>query len=96
MDPKIKTYVGFAIRSGNCIFGYDAILKSTKVKCVLISTSISEKQTARLIRDLDELKIAYRSLSPEDMKEYVCREGVKAIGIKDPNLASAIIDRLDA
>ena len=92
MNNKVRSYVGFAIRSGQCVFGYDLIFKSGKVLVVLYSADMSDKAQIRLKRYCDDCAIPCIKLSEDDMQLYTSRPAVKAIGITEPNLAQAIID----
>ena len=96
MNNKIRTYVGFAIRSKQCVFGYDLIFKSRKVLLTLFSSDMSEGAKAKLVRFCTDCEIACYEISPTDIFAYTSRAGVKAIGITEPNLAQAIIDTANA
>ena len=39
---KIKTYIGFAEKSGNLVIGTDNLLKSKRLKLVLFSENLGE------------------------------------------------------
>ena len=95
MNKKIRSYVGFAIRSKQCVFGYDLIFKSSKVLLALYSSDMSESAKSKLTHYCEGFDIPCIEISADDMYDYTSRAGVKAIGITEPNLAQAILDTTD-
>lgn len=87
---KIKSYIGFAIKSRNIIFGTDSIVASRKVKLILVSDSLSESSLKELNQFAEKKKILIEKLANEEFFELTCKQQVKAIAITDENLASAI------
>ena len=50
-ENKIKSYLGFAIRSGKVVFGYDNLFVTKKQPLlVLISSSQNEKMTDKVFK----------------------------------------------
>lgn len=88
---KIKSYLGFAIRSGEIVFGSDNLFVSKK-KCslVLICSSQNEKVTNKVIRYCDEKQIEFVKLTDLLLSDLCGRSNCKVIGVTDNNLANAI------
>jgi len=82
MNQKIKSYVGFAIKSGHSKIGTDNILKSKNIKVIVICSNLSDNA---------KRKIANFSAAPILVKDGVLPDGVLALGVTDSSLASAII-----
>lgn len=92
MATKIEAYLGFSIKSGSVVFGYDAILETTKrVKLVLVSPTINPKVEQKLTR-LCESKKWIMAKTNVGLGELIHRENCKVIAILDKNLANAIVD----
>jgi len=93
-DSKIKSYIGFAIKSNNIAYGVDNITALKRPpRLVIYSKELSENSTAALLR------YAERSGAPtvcaEDFKDYVSAENCKAIGLLSKELAEAVKERFD-
>ena len=94
-NNKVGSYIGFAIKARKCLFGYDAIYKSQKVQCIIYSDDLSEKSAENLRYYAERNEIPIYSIGSAELKDYVSRDGVKAIGITDINLAGAIDSQLN-
>lgn len=93
---KIKSYIGFAKKSRNIVFGTDDILKLIK-KCqlILISESLSESSTKKIEATAQKFNLKVNILTKEDFFEIIENENIKAIAITDRNLSDAIKIQLD-
>lgn len=90
---KIKSYLGFAIRSGNVIFGSDKLFDTTKKsKLVIICSTQNEKVTNKVLKYCDEREIKSIRLDNLILADLVGRDNCKVIGVLDYSLASAIIN----
>ena len=88
---KVKTYLGFAIKSGKVIFGVDKLFQSTKKPhVVLICSTQNEKVTNKVIKYCENNQFPYIKLSDLVLGDIVGRDNCKVIGILDLNLAIAI------
>jgi len=88
---KIKTYVGFAEKSGKLIIGTDNLLVSKKLKLILISDELGESAQKKLNNyALRESIIIYKLMASE-IQEIYSKGAIKALGIIDKNLADAVI-----
>lgn len=92
MRNKIISYIGFAQKSGNAVIGMDNILTKRKdYKLILVCESASDRLKKEMYR-LDGEKTTV--LTVEDLAGLTNRNGCKAIGIIEPNLANAIIEQI--
>lgn len=88
---KVKTYLGFAIRSGKIIFGVDKLLESNKKShLIIICSTQNEKVTNKVIRYAETNNIPYIKLGELVLGDIVSRDNCKVIGVLDLNLAIAI------
>ncbi|MBQ7352062.1 MAG: ribosomal L7Ae/L30e/S12e/Gadd45 family protein [Clostridia bacterium] len=89
---KIKTYLGFSIKSGKVIFGVDKLLETKKVpKLVVICSSQNEKVVNKVIRFCDSNEVKYIILPSEILLgDLIGRNNCKILGICDISLATAI------
>lgn len=89
---KIKSYVGFAIRSGAIIWGLDNILTSAgKAKLILYDDKLSLNGVRKLTNYIDKVGVESIKLPPEySLSDITGRENVKLIAIVNDNLANAI------
>ena len=92
---KVKTYIGFAIKSRKIIFGYDNIISyNKKQNLILVSPTSSDKVSEKLIKfaSINNIKIIKTS---ETVEELVGRENCKMISIIDESLSNAIIKEIE-
>lgn len=87
---KIKTYIGFAIKSNAVCYGIDNLKKN--IKLVLYNETISNNSIDKIKKFCEELKVLSIQLNLEDSK--LLPDGVKVLGIKNINLAKAIMGEL--
>ena len=92
---KISTYLGFCIRSGKITFGVDNVEKEKKGVFLLISDEDLGKSSFKTMVKAQE-KFACPLVIAESgvLGELTHRTSVKAVAIKDKNLAEAIIKEL--
>lgn len=92
-ENKIKSYLGFAIRSGKVIFGYDNLFVSRKTPLLtLISSSQNEKMTDKVSAFCLDKKI--KCLRLPFVLEDMLGRNTKVISILDKSLADAIYNEL--
>lgn len=85
---KVKTYLGFSIKSNSITFGYDNITKSRKKFDVVIFCSTSTEKHINPIINLGHKCVKLKNIN---LGELVDRANVKVIAIKNYNLAKAIL-----
>lgn len=88
--PKIKTYIGFAIKSREIKFGVDDIVKTKNPKLVLASKGLGESSLSKLKKFLDSKNMEVTLLDDADFAEIIQSENIKAVSIENNNLAEAI------
>ena len=86
MKDKIKTYINFAIKSGECAIGTDKILKLKRAEVIIVSPELSNNALN---------KIKNKNISKIITISEVFPEGVLAIAIINKNLADAIVNEAD-
>ena len=90
-ESKLATYLGFAIKSGKVIFGYDNLFKAKKLPRIIVYCStLSEKMKNKLISYSNDKKIKLLTLENLILSDIIKRENCKVLGICDENLSSAI------
>ncbi|MDD3946813.1 MAG: hypothetical protein PHI19_03135 [Clostridia bacterium] len=89
---KIVSYIGFSIKAGKAVFGADNIYKSAP-KVVIADTTLSHNTQKKLIARCERLGIKLIYL--QSLGSLISKPSCKAIGIKDSNLAKAIIKATD-
>ena len=87
---KIKTYVGFAIKSRKIKFGVDDILKLKNAELIMVSDSLAESGMKKIEAFADRKSVSLIKLSEEDFFEVVQNISIKALAVLDENLADAI------
>lgn len=87
---KIKTYIGFAKKSNSIIYGVDSI-REKKVNVVIYSNSLAQSSKQRCV-SLEERGVKTFEITDEQMLEIIENVSVKAFGIKNEELAKAIIN----
>ncbi len=91
MQSKLGTYIGFAIRSGKVVFGYDNLFKSKKkVILVLYSLDLAEKMQIKLKTFCNDQKIDILPLENPNLSDIIKRDNCKVLGICEPELSKVI------
>jgi len=90
---KLKTYIGFAIKAGNVVFGYDNLIVSRKkLELVLMCNTLNDKMTSKVFNFCTNknLKVIKLDLNLGDLISRNC----KVLGISNHNLSQAILNEL--
>lgn len=88
---KIKSYIGFAIKSRNIKFGVDEILKMKHCEIVLFSKSLAKSSTDKLMTYSAKTNSPIFDIDANDFANmFDGNENVKAVAVIDKNLAVAI------
>ena len=90
---KISTYLGFALRSGICSKGSEAVkleIKNKKADVVLLSDSLSENGLKLIVNACKNNNTVYTILS-SDVFNRLLKSDVKVISIKKSELSKQII-----
>ena len=91
---KAESYFGFAVKSRSVCFGTDNILKGKKQYLILMSNSLSENSSKKVVKFATENSIKIITLSKEDMLLVTRRENCLAAGITNESLSGAIENAL--
>lgn len=93
---KIKTYIGFAIKSRKIIFGYDNIITYKKNQhLILVSSTVNDKVKNKITLFAEKNNIKVVNLLEITVEELTDRDNSKIISIIDESLSSAIINQLE-
>lgn len=94
---KIKSYIGFAIKSNSILFGWDKIKESKKLpNLVLVCSTQNDKVTEKVHRFCKNTNIKFIKLNRDiTLSELVSRDNCKVIGIINNNLSVAIIKEFE-
>lgn len=96
MINKIKSYLGFAKKSNEIIYGFDNLNTTKKnIKLILYSDSISEKSLKNLRYLANEKKWKMAKLIKTSLDELLNTSNCKIVGIINENLAKAILKQKD-
>ena len=92
---KISTYLGFAIKSGKVVFGYDNLITTKKnIKLVLICSSLNDKMCSKVTVFCQKKNISIYRFETDQLSDMVHRDNCKVIGIVDESLSKAIKNEL--
>ena len=86
---KIKTYMGFAIKSRQIVFGVDSI-KEKNVHIIIYSKSLSESSKSGCVKVSEKNNCKVYEILDEEMFTLVNNEKIKAFAILNQELAKAI------
>ena len=95
-ESKLKSYLGFAIKSGKILFGYDKLFENRITpKLVIICSTLNEKNSTKVIDFCTNLGVKYIKLESYVLGEFIQRDNCKVIGISDDNFAKVICQEID-
>lgn len=90
MKDKLETYLGFAIRSGNIVYGVDNIeAKISKICLVIYDRRLSENGVNKL-KNVTKRNQIDTLISETTIDDLINKQNCKAIGITSKDLARAI------
>ena len=91
LNNKLEALLGFAVKSGKIVFGFDNLCETRKnVKMVIYSPTTNEKVKQKLLL-LCEHKHWKLVESIDNMENIIHRDNCKVVGILDTSMASAIL-----
>lgn len=89
---KIKAYLGFCIRSGGIVFGVDNIEQHRKrAYLIIVDKDLSENSMKTIEKSNERLNCPVLQTEDGLLEQLLCRPTVKAVLIRDKNLAAAIL-----
>lgn len=84
--------MGFAVKSGKIVFGFDNLCETTKkVKVVVCSPSTNDKVKQKL-KSLCDYKKWNLVETDEPLESLIHRDNCKVVGLLDKGMAQAILD----
>ena len=93
-NEKVKAYIGFSIKSGKIVYGYESVILAKKrTYLVLCDVSLAENSLKKVIRFAAEKGI--KLLLVDGLSEYFGGRAIKCVGIGEEHLASAIANELN-
>ena len=96
-NNKIGTYLGFCVRARHILFGVDNVEKQRKGVFLLIADeNISENSLKIMIKSKEKLACPLLIMEHGVLSELLHRPTVKAVGVTDKNLASAILSESES
>ena len=95
-ENKLRSYLGFAIKSGKTLFGYDKLFEKRVIpKLVIICSTLNEKNSSKVIDFCSNLGVKYIKLDSYVLGELIQRDNCKVIGICDDNFSKVICQEID-
>ncbi|MBQ9729218.1 MAG: hypothetical protein IJV80_00195 [Clostridia bacterium] len=89
---KIRAYLGFCIRSGKIVYGVDGIAEHRKkAHLVMADGDLSENSLKALCKERERFGCPMIVTQKGLLGELLCKPAVKAVAIREKNLALAII-----
>lgn len=96
MHNKLSSYFGFCVRSGKIVYGVDDIDKQKKsVFLIVYDGALGESSTRTLMKAQQRLGCPLVVASDGALAELLHKPAVKAVAIKEQNLAKAILSVLE-
>ena len=88
---KIQTYLGFCVRARKLVYGTDEIETQKKsVVLIVFDETLSENSLKNLYRASERLGCKMMIAQENELANALFKPAVKAVAIKDKNLAEAI------
>ena len=90
MNDKVKSYLGFCIKKGSMVVGYNDLETVRKrIYLVICDKTLGENTFKKVVKLVEKFGCPLL-VSQEEVANYVYRD-CKILGIKDKNLANAVI-----
>lgn len=91
---KVASYIGFAVRSRQVLFGLDSLRSARKIpSLVLADLSMSEANRHRAKQYADDHAIPYIETDAGFLASVLKRDNIKLVAICDAQLAQAIVSQ---
>ena len=92
---KLGTYIGFSIRSGKILYGYENVIAARKsVRLILLDEETGESSKKKITAFAEKKAIKIFLLPSGELSAYCGGKNVKCLGLTDKNLASAAENEL--
>ena len=87
-NEKIAAYIGFSVKSGKILYGYESVISSAKkVRLILCDGALSENSRKKVLRYAEEKNIKRYDI--DGLSEYFGGKPIKCVGLVEEHLASA-------
>ena len=97
MIQKIGAYLGFCVRSGKIVYGVDEIAEHRKrVSLLIIDGGLSENSRKEIYKAQERLACPLLETENGLLGELLHKPAVKAVAIKEKNLALAVLSAAEA
>jgi len=93
---KLTAYLGFAIKSGNAVFGLDGLKKADKVRVIVYSADASENTVKEVRYYAEKKKAVPIRIDGIGLGELIKRNNCKVIAVTDAALANGIVKNYKA
>ena len=89
---KLASYLGFSIKSGEVVFGFDNLLETRKkIKLVIYCHTINSKIEEKLYKLCEYKKWNLVKIENETLSNLINRDNCKVMGLINNNLAKAVM-----
>ena len=96
VKSKIQTYLGFCVRARKIVYGTDEIETQKKsVFLIVFDETLSENSLKNLYKTSERLGCPVIKAKKDALANALFKPAVKAVAVKDKNLANAICDCLE-
>ena len=92
---KVRTFIGFAIRSGKFRIGANSIATLKKVCLMIVCKTASENTKKEAQKKSRKFGCKLLITESETLSELTHRENAKVMAITDEKLSQAIIDNVE-
>ena len=93
-NEKVNAYIGFSIKAGKLLYGYESVIASRKrVHLIVCDETLAENSLKKVTRFATENNVPL--CMTESLSEYFEGKSVKCIGFTEENLASAAANQLN-
>lgn len=91
---KLASYLGFSIKSGEVVFGFDNLLETRKkIKLVIYCHTVNPKIEDKLFRLCEYKNWALVKIEKETLSELIGRENCKVMGLINKDLSKAVLSQ---
>lgn len=87
-SEKIASYIGFSVKAGKIVYGYEGVIASRKRLYLLLADRLLSDNSLKKVQRYAESK-GIKLYQIEGLPEYFGGKTVKCIGLAEEHLASA-------
>jgi len=92
LQSKISAYIGFAVKSGNAVFGVDALERfKGKIYLIIFSSDMADNSLKKAAALAEKFSAPMISGEKNAVEEAAHKINCKLVAIKDKNLSEAIL-----